>query len=367
MNNVRAFPTLYGRDSKDRIKVWQIGVVQTQSGTADIFTEHGLEGGTMQTATVHVREGKNLGRANETTPFEQAVKEAEAKWTKQRDQKGYREDKSALDELPLRPMLAHRYDKRAHNIKWPAYVQPKLDGIRMIATVRQGSVDYVTRNGKPLTTVPHLTDELLQAFAPGTIVDGELFNPEMVLQDIVSGAKRASEKSARLQFWIYDLVDDRQFLHRSATIEEALLPGLFTHLVRVATQRCDQESEMRDLHMAFVRGGYEGTIIRNAAGRYARGKRSADLQKVKDFHDEEFTIVGGKDGVGKEEGCVTFHCVTADGVEFDVRPRGTEEQRRAWYRDLDQLVGKKLTVRYFNFTPDGKPFHPVGVAIRDYE
>jgi DNA ligase-1 len=91
------------------------------------------------------------------------------------------------------------------------------------------------------------------------------------------------------------------------------------------------------------------------------------LQKVKRFVDDEFEIIGGKDGSGRESGLIIYRCKTKSGLEFDVRPRGTQESRRDIYKNLDSYIGKHLTVRYQELTDDGIPRIAVGIAVRDYE
>ncbi len=377
---MRTFSTLYGLDSKGRTKVWNIGVERDTEPDgfdrlpATIVTEYGLQGGTMQTAHDTVTEGKNLGKSNETTPFEQACAEAESKWNKQLD-KGYVTDARLVGQAADKasPMLAHRYDKRKHNIVWPAIVQPKLDGIRMLAHVGADGVRFFTRLGKPISTVDHLAPALKAAFPAGTIVDGELFNPEMDLQEIVSGKAKASDTSARLQYWIYDLVDDRPAADRQQSISQALgIPGL-KHppitdcLVRVPTVTVPDEAALMAVFGEHLEAGFEGTIVRNLGGLYKRGKRSADLQKVKPLESEEFKIVGVHEGRGKDKGCPTWECVTAEGKEFGARMKGKTAARRKMYLEAWKYLGAMLTVEFANYTPEGKPFHPRGVAIRNYE
>ena len=50
-----------------------------------------------------------------------------------------------------------------------------------------------------------------------------------------------------------------------------------------------------------------------------------------------------------------------------MRPKGTYAQRSEWLKNIDTLIGKLLTVKYAELTPDGVPFHPTGECIRDYE
>ena len=77
--------------------------------------------------------------------------------------------------------------------------------------------------------------------------------------------------------------------------------------------------------------------------------------------------MGGKEGVGRDKGCVTFRCKMNGGIEFDVKPMGTVKQRKAWFKDIKSLVGKMCTVRFQEYTKDNVPFHGRVIAIRDYE
>ena len=104
-------------------------------------------------------------------------------------------------------------------------------------------------------------------------------------------------------------------------------------------------------------------------GIYKLGHRSYDLLKVKDFQDAEFEIIGGYENKGGQTGQCTLVCKTADGTEFGVKPEGTSEQRKWYWKNLDSIIGKKLTVRFFSWTTSKYPVprFPIGVGIRDYE
>ena len=71
--------------------------------------------------------------------------------------------------------------------------------------------------------------------------------------------------------------------------------------------------------------------------------------------------------MGKDEGAITFLCETEEGKSFDCRPRGTYKQRQEWWKNLPNLLGKLLTVRYQTRSDSNIPIFPIGIAIRDYE
>jgi len=361
----KMFPKLYGKSSKGVIKVWRISVKKLADGTAQMITRHGYEDGAEQESIVKVTKGKNIGRSNETSPYAQACSQAESKWNKKQD-KRYFTDKKELDkkQAPL-PMLAHDYKKRGKDIEWPALIQPKLNGIRCLATVGKNSVSYLSREGKLFTTLGHLSKPLLRLGHKNMILDGELFTRKLTFQEISSAVKRLQEDTLLLEFWVYDIVMDGPFAERLGTLEAF---DLKKPLILVPTVSAKNENVMLKLQDNFVLKGYEGTIIRNMMGSYKAQYRSADLQKYKDFFDEEFKIVGAKDGVGKDEKAVTWICVTEEGEEFECVPNGTYPQRRKWWKDRTKYFGKMLTVRYQNLSDDRNvPVFPKGIAVRDYE
>lgn len=126
---MKNFPTLYKKSSTGKTSEWTICARHTQDG-ADYNVVHGYVDGKKQSTTVQVDSGKNIGKKNETSAYEQACAEAESKWKKQLD-KGYVEDCSSVDSVKaerISPMLAYSYDDHPKKIKWPCYWQPKLDG-----------------------------------------------------------------------------------------------------------------------------------------------------------------------------------------------------------------------------------------------
>jgi predicted DNA-binding WGR domain protein len=70
--NEKTFPTLYKKTITGADQFWSI---ETEDNT--ILTCWGQVGGKEQTATETIAAGKNIGRANETTPEEQAQIEAQ--------------------------------------------------------------------------------------------------------------------------------------------------------------------------------------------------------------------------------------------------------------------------------------------------
>jgi hypothetical protein len=72
MNNKTTFPTLYKYDSRGLVQEWTIEVQGNK-----FWTIEGVKGGKLTKSEPTVCVGKNIGRSNETTPAEQAIREAQ--------------------------------------------------------------------------------------------------------------------------------------------------------------------------------------------------------------------------------------------------------------------------------------------------
>jgi DNA ligase-1 len=108
-------------------------------------------------------------------------------------------------------------------------------------------------------------------------------------------------------------------------------------------------------------------MLRNMDGSYRCNYRSYDLQKYKEFIEEEYEICGFREAEGRDKGTVVWLCRLPDesGSVFSVRPRGTLDMRRYWFLKGDDYIGKQLTVIYQELSEMGIPRFPVGKCIRE--
>lgn len=350
-----------------KAKTGKIQVYTSWTETENRCSESGELGGKL-TPSRTTCYGKNIGKANETTPAEQAILECEAKRQKKLDTGYFKTKEEAETEEVFLPMLAAPYKARASKIVYPCNVQPKLDGVRCMAP----TTGLMSRGGK-LYDVMHI-DVGMESYRDNIVCDGELYIHGMPLQDLVSLVKKPKEGSENVEYWIYDVYlpgnKQAEWWERLIALQKvkvALKTGLTPKIKVVPTYIVEDEEEMKEMHDQFVQEGYEGIIIRETHGTYELGHRSRHLIKYKEFIDAEFEIINYKGGVGKFEECVTWVCVTEDEKVFDCTPKGTLEQKREWYANASKFMGKKLTVRYQALTNSGKPQFPVGISIRDYE
>lgn len=361
-----ALPPLYSRTSKGAVQFWEISTEDSW-----MVSRFGLLDMKIQETRKQAKP-KNVGRANETTPKDQAVLEAVSMWKKKVD-KGYKLSAEAATSVEvILPMLAQSIDKHRKKLKYPCFVQPKLDGVRSLAYWVGDEVVLYSRGGK-VYNVPHLSEPLKKLLPKDMVLDGEVYVHGESIQTLVSWVKKTREETELLQYHVYDciLLHDRE---ADFTARNARLSNWFSEndppdrYVYVKTETAPTESHVYALQEEWVGEGYEGAIARNAAGAYKLKSKSTNLLKVKSFQDDEYKVIGWESGDGRFSEFAVWECeMSPGGPTFTVMSKGTAEDRREMRQHADEYVGQWLKVKYFGFTDEGKPRFPVGLCFRPLE
>ena len=269
------------------------------------------------------------------------------------------------------PMLAHQFNQKKKEIKYPCFVQPKLDGVRCVAV----GDELYSRNCNLFPTLEHIKNEL-KLNTDNLVLDGELYTDDINFEKIV-GLVRKNKKtpeeeknSLKIYLNVFDYIDpDLPYYQRLENLNKFFEKNKNLKYIRqVKTEECKSEENIMEYLDKYTKEGYEGVIIRNKQGKYVENTRSNHLQKLKKFMDEEFEIVNYTTPTqGKEVGCVVWICKTKEGKTFSVRPSGNYDERKKQYKNGKKYIGKMLTVKYQELTNDHVPRFPVGLEIRDYE
>jgi DNA ligase-1 len=369
----RDLPRIYGLSRTGKVKQWEATVSEQPDGTAIMYVKSGYVGQKIREIPKHIRKGKNIGKSNETSPFEQALSEAESKWNGKRDQ-NYETEMIDPDNYVPRLMLPQcASDPRKGNIVFPAFIQPKLNGICNLAELSEiGIILHHSKGGHLFKTLAHLDKWLIELNAPAP-PHGELYYHGLSLQTIGSYTKKIKPDQDKLEYWLYDIAWIGPVFEERMSWLQREIPKLGDEcpIKLTPTSIVNNYAEAKVYHDQCVQNGFEGAMLKNKAGVYIFQHDSKDLEKVKEFEDDEFEIIGGKEGTGGDEGCIIYRCITESGLEFDARPRGTVERRQQMFQNLKNDIGKKLTVRYAELSDVGIPLQPVGIpvaeAVRDYE
>ena len=396
LSTTKSFENLYCLDAKNKIKEWQIYVEDMVTHSVMIYSYGYIDGKKVECNQI-INKGKNIGKKNSTTHFEQAIFTAESKWNKKITE-GYSTNlesiKNSLINSPVRnlinspvpinnlqlpipnplPMLANEYNKHKKKVesmlgKSMFMIQPKLDGYRMLYNTT--SFEMTTRQGKNYTIIKEskqLYNEL-KLLPKGLILDGELYTPDInfeslgVLRKTKNLNTQDIENLSKIKYYIYDLIDEKlTFKDRNKIIKD-LFSINRDMIVYVPTFEINSQEDITKYHQLFLEQGYEGSMIRNKESFYKLKNRSNDLLKLKNFKDAEFKIIdftSEKDVTSNSDSTaelVIWIVQVNNTITCKVRPQGTREERQMLYKkcleNFNQFKNKNLWVKFFEFTSDG--------------
>ena len=124
--------------------------------------------------------------------------------------------KEAQDTLVILPMLALDFNKRGHDVSYPAYGQRKFDGVRCMSSINSdGSVSLKSRKGKEFPHMNHLRQQIasLKGIPDGAFLDGELYSDTLTFQEVVGLVRRETlkpgdeDKLKQISLRLYDMLD----------------------------------------------------------------------------------------------------------------------------------------------------------------
>lgn len=412
----KKFPALYTLDSKKKVRIFECSVEQGMKVENDpdinsldlvegisICTSTGLLGGKLIKQTIFVKQGKNKGKTNETTPLSQALLQADSLW-REKQEEGYKSIKIIAEKLNCNPEIItetegwisealKRVPQAAYtNSNWdelpmlakkwkdikvpsfPYFAQPKLNGVRcLVKWDKQKQVMRLISRGGSYYKLPRLEEQILKLMMElnekmgkvDFLFDGEIYVHGIPLQEI-SGASRKEESglfvsNTWLEYHIYDVINLENIketqVQRHQTLCAVRAFNKQTHIKIVDTYTAENNERVSELHDRFVSEGYEGLILREEHAEYCFNERSKGLLKVKQYQDEEFEIIGCSIDTNKSIGesfCFTLKNNIND-LTFNSRPTGTEEQKEEWYNNIIKYHRKKATVRFFERSKDGLP------------
>lgn len=366
---------LYKKDSKGKIRSLEIF-----SDGDEVIQISGLVDG-KKTERRSKCQAKNVGRANETSPDEQAQLEAESKITKKLKEGYFHTAQEAQDEVVILPMLAKSWKDHQHKIDRMediVFMQPKYDGMRCLAVIDKNGVRLISRSGNEIENMDHIKNELARKFndKSNIILDGELYvhgeNFQTNMKYIKKYRKGLSE---RIKYYLYDMVIDTSFINRFKSL--LLLVSTFdlghkdSHIRLTRSTKLPigftDEDDIKLLHQENLSLGYEGSIIRWGNDPYQFDKRSDTILKYKDFIDETFRVI---DVVPSEKNpdqgiveCITnntnqkevfFRC----GMKFSV------EEKQEILTNKSNYIGQTAEIRFFEYSEDGIPRFPVCYGFR---
>lgn len=285
----------------------------------------------------------------------------------------------------FRPMLAGKFDP--NKIVFPAFVSPKLDGIR--GCVHQGQA--LTRSLKKIPN-KYIFQALSVVHLEG--LDGELIVGEPWATDVyrvTDSAVMSHEGTPNFKFYVFDNFNSTGPFRVRNNIAKLMADVLPCTIEWLEQHEVNSLEEVYVLESLFLSVGYEGIIIRAAEGPYKYGRSTTNegwLIKKKNFEDDEALVVGFEEMMhndneaGTNELGRTFRSKAADGMRasgvmgavicqwsdgdtFKVGSGWTMAEREEIWANQEKYRGLFLRFKSFKIGVKDAPRHAVRIGFRN--
>lgn len=298
------------------------------------------------------------------------------------------------------PGLVHEYpvmlcspfeQKLVDKIKFPAYAQMKMDGMRFNAIVRGGNVEFRSRNGKEILLLGNLEAEFAAlAGDVDCVFDGEMlvmlpgdhqFADRQTGNGILNKANKGTisqEQAAMVHASVWDLIPYAYFVDGSCPVPYSTRFSSLESLVSkqkpegkkiwtVTSTIVETVDQAQEIFQEYLAEGFEGIILKDGSGIW-EDKRAKHQIKFKGELECDLKIVAVEEGTGKYAGMLgAIVCESADGViKVSVGSGFSDMQRKDYWKEniVDKIAAIKYNMRIKNKLGDESLFLPIVLEIR---
>ena len=276
-------------------------------------------------------------------------------------------------------MLAGKWN--AKKAVWPAIIQPKFDGLRCVVMIKGDDVKFLSRGGKEFDTLGCLIPEIIRVVPKnirfgGLMLDAEVVSTRGDFQQTCSDVKRGEAVTDEVALMIFDGMGLDYFKFESCphsqVVRSAGIEKMFNgevksdRLIAAPYTTVANEEEATKIYEQYRAQGYEGAIVKNPDGMY-EFKRSNNWMKMKPQDNVDLEIVDSFEGTGKYEGMLGGFDVMFEGVKCSVGGGFSDEQRKEFWTNRDEMIGQIIEVQYMEKTADGAMRHPRFICVRSFK
>ena len=270
--------------------------------------------------------------------------------------------------------LAKAFDEKTQKkVIWEDrwFVSRKLDGVRCLTVIdANGEPKFFSRQGKEFLTLDNLKTDIKALGLKNIVLDGEVCilneTGDEDFAGIIKEIKRKDHTIATPFYWMFDMLDMQDFNSKTSEVtfgqRIADLNALFNTsklklysplLIGVLEQKIGNDQVFSEMMAESKAGGWEGLMLRKDSTY--KGKRSNEILKVKQMFDEEYIVVDLEndvhrvivDGAEVEEEMLKNVIIEHKGNRVHVGSGFSHEQRRHYFANPNEILGKQITVQYF--------------------
>jgi len=260
-------------------------------------------------------------------------------------------------------MLADDSKKHEKKMTGEVYVEPKLDGVRVITIcdVDKDEVKMFSRNGKELVNFPKILqqfDEMLDQMSESMVFDGEVMSDDFqtLMREI---HRKGGAKTDDAVLNLFDCLPLEHFKEGGSNNtlgqRKEWLDGYEygpniskVEYVKIDLDDDDGQKQFADYNKMCIDRGFEGIMIKPLGGIY-ECKRSSLWLKVKPFIEVSLTVKDVEEGTGRNIGKLGALIVegTDDGkfIKTNVGSGLTDQDRETYWQHKDKLLGQVVEIR----------------------
>lgn len=237
-----------------------------------------------------------------------------------------------------------------------------------MARILDGKVKIFSRQGKRIEGLIDLEEELKEL--PSGCYDGELLLDKEDLpskdlyRETVTVVNSKNDNKKNIVFNVFDFIPLKDFengysdLHcdrRKMQVYESLRntePNWIKPVPILYRGEYNKEIVQQELDKQIALE-HEGVMVNINDAPY-EGKRTKNILKVKAMQDCDLKIIGFEEGTGKNKGTLGAIIVDYKGFEVKVGSGFTDEDREYFWNNQNELLGRVITVQYFEETTNKK-------------
>lgn len=251
-------------------------------------------------------------------------------------------------------------------------ISPKIDGCRCIAIKENGKVRLISRQGKPWTGLVEVENDIKDLVVDNFVLDGELtidnfmkYPSKEVYKMTTKIISTKDEVKRGITFNVFDMMSlanwNEKNCHEIYSERQKVLKTTFgaashDHLKYVEDIYVGKDvSKIEEFMKGIVRTeDWEGLVIKFTDSLY-EWKRSKNWLKVKAFDEMDLIVKGYEEGSNSNAGklgaliCEVDHPKLGH-IEAKVGSGYSEDERIRFWSVKDNLVGRTISVQYFEQT-----------------
>lgn len=268
-------------------------------------------------------------------------------------------------------MLAEKYWDRMEELEKTnpdIIITQKYDGVRCVAIHDKSGIKLFSRQGKPIEGLYDLEEQLL--WLPFGCFDGELLlNKDNIpskdlYRETVTVVNSKDQDKKDIVFNIFDTCEIKEFengycsvpcIERKKIIqelEEQMKPDWWKSVPILYYGKYNKDIVQQELNKQIALE-HEGVMVNIANAPY-EARRTKNILKVKAMQDCDLKIIGFEEGTGKNKGTLGAIIVDYKGFEVRVGSGFTDQDREYFWANQNELLGRVITVQYFEETTNKK-------------